>query len=60
LKSIEHHPQQALVSMGFALGRNDAHQALVDEIAEQDAHHPDGQVDLRGEVDNGLGLVTKL
>jgi hypothetical protein len=45
--------------MRFPLGWNDAHQSLVDEVAEQDAHHPDGEVGLRGQVDDGLGLVAE-
>src|SRR5215469_14921681 len=54
LKSIEHHPQQALVGLWFALGGQQAQQSLVDEVAEQHAHHPNGEIGLRGKVDDGL------
>jgi hypothetical protein len=60
LKSIEHHPQQALVGLGFALGGQHAQQSLVDEVAEQHTHHPDGKIGLRGEVDDGLRPPAEL
>ena len=45
--------------MRFPLGWNDAQQSLVDEVAKQDAHHPDGEIGLRGQVDDGLGLMAE-
>jgi hypothetical protein len=42
LKAIEHHPQQALVGLWFALGRLHAQQSRIDQVAEQHADHPDG------------------
>src|SRR3984957_9730694 len=60
LKSIKHHPQQALVGLGFALCGQDAQQSLVDQVAEQHADHPDGKIGLRGKVDDGLGPLAEL
>jgi hypothetical protein len=60
LKSIEHHPQQARVGLGFALGGQNAQQSLVDQVAEQHADNPDGKIGLRGKVDDGLRPLAEL
>src|SRR6202035_3924395 len=60
LKSIEHHPQQARVGLGFALGGQNAQQSLIDQVAEQHADNPDGKIGLRGKVDDGLGPLAEL
>src|ERR1700733_513568 len=58
-ESIEHHPQQALASRWLFLGGVNPDQSLADEVTEQNAYHPEGQVDFRGQVDDRGGMTAQ-
>ena len=60
LESIEHLPQQSLDRLPAASAwSRDPDQSLADEVAEQDADHPEREVDFGGQVDDRRGPAAQ-
>src|SRR3984885_5590556 len=58
LKSIKYVPQQSRVGYGSRARWTDAHQALLAQVAEEHANHPDREVKVGGNIHDGHGAAA--